>query len=409
MRKKSGFVFVIAAIALFGIWVWRNVSVGPALLPPPADVSELLNETDFPFVMPPGVRIGIFARGLEGPRVLAFDAQGTLLVSITRENRVVALPDRNRDGKADEVVPILTDLNRPHGLLVRCARACTLFVAESHAIAAYRYDPALLQATGRRELVSLPDGGNHYTRTIGLTRTAAGERLLVSIGSSCNVCVEGDGRRAKLFSMNVDGTDVKEYARGLRNTVFFISHPETALVWGTDMGRDLIGDDIPPDEINILEEGKDYGWPLCYGKNVLDASFHRDRHVHVRAHCTEPYETSSFIDIPAHSAPLGLAFVPKGADWPEEYKGDLLVAYHGSWNRSVPTGYKVVRMKFDANGAYEGVEDFMTGWLTQANDALGLGRAGAALGRPVDLKFGSDGALYISDDKAGVIYRVSPR
>ena len=165
-------------------------------------------------------------------------------------------------------------------------------------------------------------------------------------------------------------------------------------MWGTEMGRDLLGDDIPPDEINILEEGKNYGWPVCYGKNIHDGEF--DKRVYFRNPCMEPFETSSFIDVPAHSAPLGLAFVPKDAGWPEGYEHDLLVSYHGSWNRSVPTGYKIVRHKFDAEGNYEGVEDFIYGWFDGKN----------VYGRPVGLLFDKEGKLYISDDRAGVIYLV---
>ena len=183
---------------------------------------------------------------------------------------------------------------------------------------------------------------------------------------------------------------MKEYARGLRNTVFF-TWDEKGRMWGTDMGRDYLGDDLPPDEINILSEDKNYGWPICYGKNIHDTNF--DKNVYIRAPCEEPFETPAFIDLPAHSAPLGLAFIPVG--WPREYAGNLLVAYHGSWNRSVPTGYKIARITFDAAGNYIGAEDFMTGWLVEKG----------VIGRPVDLLV-NQGVLYISDDRAGVIYKV---
>lgn len=194
--------------------------------------------------------------------------------------------------------------------------------------------------------------------------------------------------------MKRDGSDFKEYARGLRNAVFFAWQPVTGQLWATEMGRDLLGDDLPPDEVNIVTEARNYGWPNCYGKNVHDGDF--DKNVYIRNPCDEPFEAASHIDLPAHSAPLGLAFVPEDSSWPQEYQYNLIIAYHGSWNRTIPDGYKLVRAIFDANGQFIKLEDFITGWLVNKE---------AALGRPVDVKF-FNGGLYVSDDKAGVIYRI---
>jgi glucose/arabinose dehydrogenase len=194
--------------------------------------------------------------------------------------------------------------------------------------------------------------------------------------------------------MDRNGGDVQVYAKGLRNAAFFTRHPETGRMWTVEMGRDHLGDDTPPDEINIVEEGRHYGWPFCYGRNVPDTEFAGDE---AREFCREPNAVPSLIDMQAHSAPLGLAFLHDTSGWPGEYRNDLIVAYHGSWNRSAPTGYKLVRFKFGADGDYEGVEDFISGWLDD----------GAAHGRPVDVKVGPDGALYVSDDHAGVIYRIN--
>jgi len=168
-------------------------------------------------------------------------------------------------------------------------------------------------------------------------------------------------------------------------------HPLTKQVWVTEMGRDFLGDDLPPDEINILAEGKDYGWPYCYGKGVHDNQF--DPKGTKKDFCKQT--VPSYINLPAHSAPLDLAFFPESG-WPPEYRHNLLVAFHGSWNRSVPTGYKVVRIKLDEKGNYLGIEDFITGWLTKKG----------ALGRPVDVLIKNNGEMFISDDKAGVVYRV---
>lgn len=160
-------------------------------------------------------------------------------------------------------------------------------------------------------------------------------------------------------------------------------------MWATDMGRDLLGDNTPPEEVNIIEAGKDYGWPYCYGDRVHDDNFDPKK-IH-SCDTTVPPQ----ISFQAHSAPLGLAFIPDS--WPEEYRGDLLVAYHGSWNRTEPTGYKVVRFDLDENGKSKGQSDFLSGFL-EGNEAVG---------RPVDLLFDPQGNLFISDDKAGVVYKIT--
>jgi glucose/arabinose dehydrogenase len=220
------------------------------------------------------------------------------------------------------------------------------------------------------------------------------EKLLISVGSSSNVSHEEDWRRAKILTADTDGGNLRTFASGLRNAVFMAIHPVTGQVWATEMGRDFLGDDLPPDEINIVEEGRDYGWPVCYGKNIHDTDFDDTPGPNP---CIE--KAASYIDIPAHSAPLGLAFIPEKG-WPKEYWHDLLVAYHGSWNRSEPTGYKIVRYKLDRKGNLLGEEDFISGWLTENNRALG---------RPVDILVCPGGIMYVSDDKAGVIYRVAYR
>jgi len=212
----------------------------------------------------------------------------------------------------------------------------------------------------------------------------------VSIGSTCNVCLEKDERNASIYSMNKDGTDFKRVAKGLRNAVFMALNPVDGNIFATEMGRDNLGDDLPPDEINLIIEGGDYGWPGCYGQRIFDDKFNGDG----SCHDTIPSE----IDLQAHSAPLGLAFIPANSSWPADFWYNLLVAYHGSWNRSEPTGYKIIRIKMNEKGDYLGTEDFITGWLTKSGDKTG---------RPVDIKVFPSGVAYISDDNKGVIYRLS--
>ena len=280
--------------------------------------------------------------------------------------------------------------------------ACRLYIAEEHQVVRYMLDPATGAAIRGEKIIDLPAGGRHTSRTLMFLD----ERLLISIGSSCDVCVESNPWRGSIIAVDPDGGNPEIFASGLRNAVFMARHPVDGSVWATEMGRDHLGDNLPPDEINLVEKGKSYGWPLCYGQNIHDAEF--DKNTYIRNPCMSPFETPSRIDLPAHSAPLGIAFFPEEG-WPEEYWYNALVAYHGSWNRTEPTGYKIARYRLDASGMpLKGAtrltsqpvppeDDFITGWLTDEG----------ALGRPVDILIESGGTLYVSDDKAGVIYRIT--
>ncbi len=308
----------------------------------------------------------------------------------------MSLIDKDNDGFAETHTDLISGLNKPHGIASRSQKnkSDTIYIAETDQVAMYDYDAATGKAINKKKIIDLPGGGNHFSRTIMFMPYPNQDKLLTSVGSSCNVCNEKDSRRAKILVSDFNGSNLKEYAHGLRNSVFMAIHPVTGKIWATEMGRDLLGDDIPPDEINIIEENKNYGWPICFGKNIHDAKF--DTNTYFRNPCMEPFETPSYIDIPAHSAPLGLAFFPEEG-WPKEYWHNLLVAYHGSWNRSEPTGYKIVRYKLDKEGNYLQAEDFITGWL----------KDGKALGRPVDIIIQPGGTIFVSDDFAGVIYKIT--
>ena len=260
-----------------------------------------------------------------------------------------------------------------------------MFVANEDSVIKVRIgDDLRADVTTKTKIIDLPTRG-HWTRTLRIRDN----KLYISIGSSCNVCIEEDERRAAIMECSIDGK-CEIFAKGLRNAVGFTFHPETGKIYATENSRDWLGDDLPPDEINIIEKGKNYGWPICYGKNVHDTDF--DKNTYIRNPCMEPFEMQSFIYIQAHSAPLGLAF-NFGNNFPSEYKGNLFVAYHGSWNRKVPTGYKIVRIDTKTKQ----IHDFATGWLTEENKVLG---------RPVDIIFDKEGIMYISDDNAGLIYSV---
>lgn len=381
--------------------------------------------------LPDGFSISIFARDLKEPRVIIFDPKGRMLVSETKAGRIAVLEDKDKDGVAETKATLRDGLRLPHGLAFYTdtkTNKTYLYIAETHQVSRFEYNVAnglLIDAAGRN-IANLPAEGRHFTRTIAFgpnyrkkqiisgrseVNTQVPTKLYISVGSSCDVCLENTWKRAAILESDPEGNYTAEFAGGLRNAVFFALHPETKEIWATEMGRDNLGDDLPPDEINIVkaagEENKfgarRYGWPFCYGNRVKDTTFRPDKieREDIPTNCAETEPPA--IEIPAHSAPLGLAFVPSsataGGGWPKEWRNNLLVAYHGSWNRSVPTGYKIVRFDVDKNGRGAGAFDFVTGWLTAENKVVG---------RPVDLKFGPDGALYISDDSAGVIYRVVP-
>ncbi|KKQ42380.1 MAG: L-sorbosone dehydrogenase [Parcubacteria group bacterium GW2011_GWE2_37_8] len=398
-------ILLLATVVAGGFIInfyWKNLrGIWPAIKSPAEDISRIIkeqsrveqaiNNTSFPLKLPPNFSISIFAENLGGPRVMTYDYAGNIITSIPSQGKVVALPDKNSDGIADEVVTVVEGLNRPHGLITRCTEKCEFYIAETDKVAVYDYDAEKLKAFNKRKIIDLPGGGNHFTRTILFLPEPNDHKLLTSIGSSCDTCEEKDWRRGRILISNADGSDLKEFVKGLRNSVFMAIHPVTGKIWATEMGRDFLGDDLPPDEINIIEEGQWYGWPWFYGKNIEDYEFSPySRPLFVK----EPQ--SSYIDIPAHSAPLGLAFFPEEG-WPEEYWHNLLVVYHGSWNRTEPTGYKIARYKLDSQGNYFSEEDFISGWLQSD---------GTALGRPVDILIQPGGVMYISDDKAGVIYRI---
>jgi glucose/arabinose dehydrogenase len=227
--------------------------------------------------------------------------------------------------------------------------------------------------------------GHHRTRTILFSPDYSA--LFVSIGSSCNLCAEEDERRATIMRFNPDGSGGQVYARGLRNAVGIAFRPGSEELWATNNGADLMGDDLPPETVYAVREGEDYGWPRCHAGRIVDPEFGE------AGACSGAPDPA--IEITAHSAPLGLAFYT-GEQFPADYRGDLFVALHGSWNRTVPTGYKVVRIPMDG-GKRGKVEDFATGWLPEN---------GQHWGRPVDVVTGAEGSLFVSDDSGGRIYRI---
>ena len=329
-----------------------------------------------------GYQIGLFAKDIAGIRDLAFSPEGVLVGSSPSQSAIFAF---KIDGKNVKRTTVVAGLTKPHGIAFF---GQSLFIAENNRLSRFRWDKDTLTATFEKDILTLPSGG-HDAHSIVVNRFGD---LYVKVGSSCNVCNETDPMRATIIKTNTEGENPIVFARGLRNAAFLTIDSKTDLLWATENGRDRIGDDIPPEEVNLVKEGKNYGWPNCYGNQVLDVTF--DKKNYIRNPC-EDTEIPT-VSMQAHSAPLGLGFIPEV--FSKEFTGDLIVAFHGSWNRSVPTGYKLVRLHFE-NGNFIEQTDFLTGFIRGSN----------ALGRPVDVEFDSLGNLFVSDDKAGAIYVISKK
>ncbi len=415
MTKFFYTVLGIVLVIVLGVWYLFVKNVGTVNVP-----GEAEQNTETPsvagFTVPAGFNLNVFSTGVAGARVIEMDPKGRLVVSQPSEGKIMAIwdADDNKTSDENEKKVLVEGLKKPHGLAFNCADTtpgCFLYVAESDKLSRYPYDAENLMLGKAEKLMDISSSitDRHSTRSLLFLPARAGEdfqdTLLISVGSSCDVCKETDTDHATVLSYNTRTKTKAVYATGLRNATFMNLHPVSGKVFATEMGRDNLGDNLPPDEINIIEpdkngKAKNYGWPICFGKNVHDIEF--DKNTYVRTPCMEPYETPSYIDLQAHSAPLGLAFIPEEG-WPEEYWYNMLVAYHGSWNRTEPTGYKIVRLKMNAKGVYSGTEDFITGWLTNAPGE----KDPEKLGRPADIKILSGGVAYISDDNKGLIYRLA--
>ncbi len=335
--------------------------------------------------LPPGFEANVYAQDLSGPRFIAFGPDDALYAADRGNNRIVALPDADGDGQADEFRAFAEGLDQPHSLAYHEG---AWYVGIPSGIVRLVDADGDGRADSQEILIDdYPTDGAHRTRTVSFLPDG---RMVVSIGSSCNACVEEDPRRAAILVY--DGPEAmgeRLFATGLRNAVGLAIHPETGQLWATNNGRDMMGDDFPPETVYIIEKGLDYGWPYCHSGDVIDPELGGPDA------CRDVGRP--VVQMQAHSAPLGLTFYT-GDEFPEEYQGDLFIAFHGSWNRSEPTGYKVVRLPLDGSRPAGPIEDFAYGWLDE--------ESGQASGRPVGLAVGPDGALYVSDDKGGFIYRI---
>lgn len=328
--------------------------------------------------LPSAFSVDLFAEGLDAPRFFSVLAPGTLVVADKGAGELILVQADGQTGQRATKKVIDRDLRSVHSV---AWFASDLYVGEEHQIVKY-HDFTTTGTFSRKEVIidDLPTGG-HATRTVVI---GPDKKLYVAIGSSCNLCEEKNTHRASVWQYNLDGTGGRVYASGLRNSVGLAWVGND--LWSVDNGRDLLGDNLPPEEVNLLRDGKNYGWPYCYGDKIANPEFSSRSE-----YCTEQTVSPTFL-MQAHSAPLGLAVVPE--KFSTALAGKLLISFHGSWNRTERTGYKLVWV----DPAKPGTEatNFATGWL----------EAGGVWGRPVGLGFDESGALYVSDDQAGVIYRI---
>jgi glucose/arabinose dehydrogenase len=334
--------------------------------------------------LPPGFEISVFAANVPNARSMSLSPHGTLFVGTRRAGNVYAILDYNRDNIADEVITIAKGLNMPNGVAFRNG---SLYVAEVNRI--LRYDNIEDHLKDPPEPIVVNEGfprdRDHGWKFI---RFGPDGKLYVPVGAPCNVCERSDKRYASIMRMNPDGTGLEIFVRGVRNTVGFDWNPDTKELWFTDNGRDWMGDDLPSDELNHAPvKGLHFGFPYCHGTNVSDPEFGAK-------HPCDGY-TPPAVELGAHVAPLGMRFYT-GNMFPEKYQKQIFIAEHGSWNRSVPIGYRLVIIRLKNNLAVKH-EVFAEGWLQN----------GKVWGRPVDILIMPDGALLVSDDHAGVIYRIN--
>lgn len=334
--------------------------------------------------LPPGFRIAVHADSVENARGMCFGDKGTLFVGTKGEGIVHALQDTDGDGRVDRKWVVARGLNMPVGVAFRDG---DLYVSSVDRIVALRNIEERLDDPPLPELVhgGFPGETHHGWKYIAFGPDGW---LYVPVGAPCNICLSEDSIFATITRIDPSSGEREIIAHGVRNSVGFDWDPRTGDLWFTDNGRDWLGDDLPPCELDHLEHiGQHFGYPYCHGSDILDPEYGKDRS------CAD--FSPPAMELGAHVAPLGMKFY-RGDMFPEEYRHAVFIAEHGSWNRSTPTGYRITCVRTDASGRST-YTPFATGWLS----------GNSAWGRPVDLLEMPDGSLLISDDAAGMIYRVT--
>ena len=351
---------------------------------PAADASKRASLPLERIRLPEGFTISVYAANVPNARAMTLSPGGTLFVGSREDGRVYAVLDRNTDRRADEVVTIASGLKSPNGVAFRDG---SLYVAEISRILRFDDIEERLAAPPKPAVVidTLPTEPHHGWKFIAFGPDGW---LYVPVGAPCNICESEDPRFASITRMKPDGSGLEVYAHGVRNSVGFDWHPATGALWFTDNGRDYLGDDVPPDELNVASaKGQHFGYPYCHGGTIADPEHGKKRP------CSEFRPPAQKLG--AHVAALGMRFYT-GRMFPAEYRNQIFIAEHGSWNRSSKVGYRITLVKIEGDRAVS-YEPFAEGWLQGQEE----------WGRPVDVLVMPDGALLVSDDRAGAIYRIS--
>ncbi len=335
--------------------------------------------------LPPGFSISVYAE-VEDARSMALSPSGILYVGNRSEDKVYALKDTDGDYKADKKWVLASGLNMPNGVAFKEG---DLYVAEVNRIHKFpKIESNLNKPNSQVVYDQFPTEKHHGWKYIAFGPDG---KLYVPVGAPCNICESADPIFASITRMNADGTGLEVFAHGVRNTVGFTWHPETKNIWFTDNGRDMLGDDMPPCELNTATKmGQHFGYPYCHGGTIKDPEFGNKKP------CSDFVQPVQ--NLGAHVAPLGLKFYT-GNMFPAEYKNQIILAEHGSWNRSKKSGYQLSLVKLDASGKAISYTAFATGWKDDAKQTN--------WGRPVDVLVMPDGSMLVSDDGAGVIYRIT--
>lgn len=334
--------------------------------------------------LPEGFKIHVYADNVDNARSMVLGVKGTVFVGSRTAGKVYAIVDDNNDYQADKVITIAENLNQPNGVAFLNG---DLYVAEISKIWKYENIEDHLDSPPAPVLISeaFPTDGHHGWKYIAFGPDG---KLYVPVGAPCNICLSENEIYASITRMDPDGSNHEVFAHGVRNTVGFDWHPNDDVLWFTDNGRDWMGDDLPPDELNRAPvKGMHFGYPFCHGSGLSDDEFGDQRN------CDEfmlPMQ-----DLGPHVAALGILFYT-GDMFPNEYRNSILIAEHGSWNRSSPIGYRVTRVELDGNRTTS-YETFADGWLQN----------GSPIGRPVDVIQMPNGSILVSDDAAGKIYNIS--